>query len=416
MEWDEFIEKDNRGTLPLLTEEQRDRLRLIQLVPEPSVTRGERVAKLISSPFYVTQETEVGLLAEEWQGLREIENLGVVDGSRRPLGLISREDFFTALGKPYAMEILGKKEVLHLCGEKTPAYPERMGILQLSGDEENLLARREDIPYLVVDDEGHYSGIFTTRDLLLYLSEITRRDIALARGLQERIVPKSYYTRGEGYELVGAARMAKGVGGDFFFHRKKEHETEKLFWSLCDVSGKGVSASLVTTFLWGIISSYSMKRGIGRLIKLLNDRLIQAFAQERFVTGVFFEYRVEEQELILADMGHGHLLLLRGNTLHELPAGRGNLPLGVVEDLSPELKRISLLPGDMVVALSDGMGEQTNMSGDLYPMDRLRRLLVARRDAGLKELDKEILDDFRIFRGARPQHDDVSFSLMRVLS
>src|SRR6185295_18289842 len=96
--------------------------------------------------------------------------------------------------------------------------------------------------FLLVDTQHKFMGIFSSHDLVRYLSQITQEDIELAAMLQERLVREHERVVGKGWKLNAWSHYAKGVGGDFYSHRSLAGGKE--FITLCDVSGKGVAASI----------------------------------------------------------------------------------------------------------------------------------------------------------------------------
>ncbi len=114
--------------------------------------------------------------------------------------------------------------------------------------------------YPLKTKEGYFAGIFSSQDMLIYLSSITREDINLASTIQSRIVKGFTYYEDEHLEYTGSSTMAKGVGGDFYAEAK--YKNDQRMFCLCDVSGKGMAASLVTTALWGSFSTFNYELGI----------------------------------------------------------------------------------------------------------------------------------------------------------
>jgi sigma-B regulation protein RsbU (phosphoserine phosphatase) len=104
------------------------------------------------------------------------------------------------------------------------------------------------------------------------------------------------------------SKAQKGVGGDFIYHRTLAKDRQ--FVALCDVSGKGVAASMVTTLLWGIMETYDFTRGLKAFLRDLNQAVIKAFHLEKYLTGLFLVYNPKTQQVKIADMGHSLAFLL----------------------------------------------------------------------------------------------------------
>jgi len=65
--------------------------------------------------------------------------------------------------------------------------------------------------YLLVDGAGRYSGIFSTIDLLIYLSNLTSRDILLAQRLQTAIVKERLSFSLKRTTVRGCSRFMQGT-------------------------------------------------------------------------------------------------------------------------------------------------------------------------------------------------------------
>jgi sigma-B regulation protein RsbU (phosphoserine phosphatase) len=245
--------------------------------------------------------------------------------------------------------------------------------------------------------------------MLVYLSDITRREMELARKIQNRIVKGYQWCRSESFELVGFSAMARGVGGDFYVFR--ELGPGRWFIALCDVSGKGISAALVTAMLSGMINSFDFRAGVGGFVERLNRTFNETFVQERFLTGMFLELDIPSGRLRLFDMGHSHGALFRGGRLQTLRSRAENVPIGVSQELRPQAASLKLRKGDILLLFSDGLVDQTDERGASYPLSRLQGLLGS--PEGLEQLKIRLLEDFHHFRGNMHQLDDITFLLLR---
>jgi len=258
-----------------------------------------------------------------------------------------------------------------------------------------------------VDEQGRFQGIFSRYDLNEYLAAITRNDIELAGMIQERLLSQQTLKR-DHCSITGWSRSAKGVGGDFYY--MQEINNGMLFATLCDVSGKGVSAALIVSMLWGMLRTYDYKRGLRELIININKAIVTTFHLEKYLTGFFLFFDPLQSRLLCADMGHSHVYLIRHNHVKPIKGRLLNLPIGVDESVSPALMGIALQKGDRLFIYTDGITEQVNRSGEEFGEDRLKSLLscLSQEQRPLIELLPEFID---LFSEAVPQQDDMSFLL-----
>ena len=105
----------------------------------------------------------------------------------------------------------------------------------------------------------------------------------------------------------------------------------------------------------------------GEILVGLNDVLI-AQGQLGFTTACCVRISIDGT-FALANAGH-IAPYVSGIEIESPPS----LPLGIAENQSYEMVCGTLLPGERIVLLSDGVPEARSSSGELYGFDRLRNL------------------------------------------
>lgn len=167
-----------------------------------------------------------------------------------------------------------------------------------------------------------------------------------------------------GFKVESVYLPASEVGGDFFFVSPTPDGS--LTAILGDVSGKGLTAAMRVAMILGAIrreTSYNP----GEILARLNNVLI-AQGQLGFTTACCVRISVDGS-FSLANAGH-IAPYVSGSEIESPPS----LPLGIAENQAYELVWGSLLPGERIVLLSDGVPEARASSGELYGFERLRDL------------------------------------------
>jgi len=370
---------------------------------------GETILKLARNRWYVETNCNLLDLADDMTRFPTIQAVAVVNNGI-VIGIIARQELFDMLGRPFGREIVSKETVERVATLMEPISSD-MNIISVAEDIRNFDDPTGVRYFPLKNPDGEFAGIFSTQDLLLYLSDITRKDILLARAVQTRLVKESVTFDQPGFEVITSSVQAKGVGGDFCWING--YAPGHWLMTVCDVSGKGMAASLVTCALWGSLVSFDLRRGLSRLLKDLNQFLLRTFEMEKFVTGVFVDYDENTGSMLLADMGHGYAYLFRDGRLLKMRTPDRSFPLGIYEKLDPELYKYDLLPGDLLILMTDGIIEQVNSSGENYGLGRVKKVLDLNRALPLEELRQKLLDDFHGFRTGSPLHDDITFLLLR---
>jgi phosphoserine phosphatase RsbU/P len=365
-------------------------------------------------------------LADELGHRPELPVIAIIGAEGKALGIVDREKLFGLLGKSFGREVLGKSRASELARE-VPVFDAHADLFAVAG---NLLQKGDE--YCVLSGPGDaFLGILASQDLANYLSRMTQDDIELAGRLQERLLAASSGGKGEAsapYGIEAWSRPAKGVGGDFYF--MKELPDGELFLALCDVSGKGVAASIIVSMVWGMLTMFDYQRGLSELVIGINDSIVTTFHMEKYLTGVFLIYDPAGGRLAYADMGHSHAALFRGGKPRSLRGPRGNLPVGVEAELQPEIAHYRLKPDDKLFIYTDGLIEQEDSSGREFGErhlvetvlaavgrgDRLRDAVPDALDAhrGVAAVDASMATATTVATATTPQQDDMSFLLLSV--
>ncbi len=211
---------------------------------------------------------------------------------------------------------------------------------------------------------------------------------------------------------MASATTAKGVGGDFYSVRKIGEST--WFVAICDVSGKGVAASIVTAMLHGSVETFDFERhDLVEFVRHVNRSIFSTFEGDKFLTGIFLFFDESSGRLTILDMGHSYFGMVRGEKMMKVATSTENLPVGITDHINPRPSSITLLRGDILILVTDGLTEQQNPHGEEYSMERLFRLVKEYRGEGPESIRDRIRNDFNTFRGDAPYHDDATFMLLR---
>ncbi|MFW6215862.1 MAG: SpoIIE family protein phosphatase [Alkalispirochaetaceae bacterium] len=372
---------------------------------------NQTIARIATNFYYCREDEKIFALADKLRENETIMAVGVVDEKDKVVGIIVRKDFFNTMVRPYARDIFRNHPVREIV-QQGRVFDADINLFSVSEEISEDMRKPGVTYYLLTNEDGLFRGIFSTQDMLLYLSQITQSDIALARKLQSRIVRERHFVVGRSFEFVASSRTAKGVGGDYYEIRQFQ---ENLWMAaLCDVSGKGVAASIITAIIWGMMSMFSFTKGcLAEFVRSLNEYIVQTFESEKFVTGLFIEYDESVGELSVCDMGHSHFFLFRDSKLMRLNTNQQNLPIGVAPDIEAKVDTFRPRRGDTLFMITDGLIEQTDMTGETYSLERIARVLRSNASEPVEILADRLGSDFNSFRGKRSLNDDVTFALMR---
>ncbi len=236
------------------------------------------------------------------------------------------------------------------------------------------------------------------------------RELQLAREIQQRFQP-SAPPAVAGYELQGISFPSYQIGGDYYDFI--QCGDGRLVVALGDVSGKGTSAALLMSSLHAAVhAQVASCRTITELIGAVNRYLADNTPANRFVTLFYAELDPLTGSLSFINAGHNPPIIAHeGGALEQL--GAGGLPLGIVPDYDYREGRTQLRPGDVLVAYSDGVTEQTNPKGEEFGTVRLQEVVarnINRSAAGIRDKIEAALS---AFAQATPAGDDITLLIVK---
>lgn len=374
----------------------------------PAAIHGRIIGSIASSFYCARSDTKIYDLAEWLVNNASTKAVGVVDDSGQAKGVIVGTDLFNILSTKFGRELhFGKTLDAIVRHAGTFNYTEN--IFSIASEISQSLTNPEPTYFLLTDQFGRFSGLFSTHDVLVYLSDITNKDIRLASRIQAFVVPEEKYLEEKTFRLMAQTKMAKAVGGDFY--TLKNYDKDKWFIGLCDVSGKGMSAALMSVTIGGMVHLYDFSRGLKSFIESVNEYFFKTFASEQFVTGVFINFDEKSGKVEFCDAGHSMLYLLREGQIRRFRTKEENPPLGIRREFSLNTGSISLKPGDIIVICTDGIDDQKDPTGKRYGVERFLRLINTNRNLDFAVIFRSIFSDIKEFRQNQPQDDDISILL-----
>ena len=254
--------------------------------------------------------------------------------------------------------------------------------------------------------------------------EITQRErisseIDIARDVQQRLFPQSYPVV-PGVDMAGHCRPAHAVGGDYydlFVTEDVAAEGGRLALAVGDISGKGISASLLMASLRASLRSLARMdtapgdRDLTRLMRQVNQLVYESSAANRYATFFFAELDPRTRVLTYVNAGHNPPFVLRGpETIALSPTG---LVVGLLEDAIFEQGTIQLEPGDVLLAYTDGISEAMNAVEEEWGEEGMLAAaakLIGEPGCGWSagSLVECLFREADRFTAGAPQHDDMT--------
>ena len=204
------------------------------------------------------------------------------------------------------------------------------------------------------------------------------------------------------------------MGGDFY--DLLPYGVGRLAIANGDVSGKGTAAALFGSLAIGILRElvHDSAASAAEMLQQLNNRLLAARLDAKFIAMQFAIYDAALRELNVANAGGTLPLLVRSGEVTEINVT--GMPLGLLPEAEFDETTLTLVPGDMVVFASDGVQESMNRDQEEFGTERLKALLatVVPEDPGYTVAQRIVKATDEHTGAGRPPHDDRTLLILRL--
>ena len=236
-------------------------------------------------------------------------------------------------------------------------------------------------------------------------------ELRIARDIQMSMVPNIFPNQ-EGLDIYAVIEPAKEVGGDLYGYLLIG---DKLYFTLGDVSGKGVPASLFmaqATRLFRTLAAQGMEPA--EIATRMNAALVEDNEQGMFVT----------MFLGLADLKTGHLEFC--NAGHNPPlvkdkTGRwtfidmvANAPIGMWPGLQFKEEHVDSIKDMPLLVYTDGLNEAENREQVQFGDDRLVDVLNHAAFKNAKEVIDKLMAEVKQHRNGAAPNDDLTMMCLKI--
>jgi PAS domain S-box-containing protein len=223
-----------------------------------------------------------------------------------------------------------------------------------------------------------------SREELRAKNSLMEESLRTAREIQLTMLPQQYPTfpqnvpvEQSAFQFVHRYEPAESVSGDFFSLTAISDTEAGIF--ICDVTGHGVRAALVTAMIRALAEELKpLAREPGNFLRKLNFDLcsiLKNTGSPMLTTAFYAVADSQTGRLRFANAGHPKPLLLRRSLGQVEPlanaSGRGQPALGLFEDPSYTTSETTLAPGDCLMLFTDGLYEVQGQNEELYSQERL---------------------------------------------
>jgi sigma-B regulation protein RsbU (phosphoserine phosphatase) len=239
-----------------------------------------------------------------------------------------------------------------------------------------------------------------------------QRELVLAAQVQASMM-RSRLPKLPGWQLAVKLIPAELTCGDFY--DVLYLPDGKVAFIIADVVDKGVGAALYMSISCTLLRTFALEHPENpeEIFLAVNRRILEDIQTDQFVSVFLGVLEPKTGVLVYSNAGHNPPALLRaGEQTAELLIRTG-APLGVMEELTWEMRQIHMRAGDVLVLYTDGVTDAENVDHDFYGLDRLLQAVRDNRSQPVELLRDAVLEDISAFRQDAALFDDIALMILK---
>jgi sigma-B regulation protein RsbU (phosphoserine phosphatase) len=244
---------------------------------------------------------------------------------------------------------------------------------------------------------------------------VSLQESQLAREVQNRIFP-SMRPSIPGLDYYSDWRPAPGAGGDYVDYFEMDDGNFGL--AIGDVSAQGIEAALLTTSLHSIVRAlrFSQYGSIAEFVANVDELFCEVCPDNCYATLFVGRYDPILGRLHYVNAGHEPPFVLRktGQEYRNIPLESGGPWLGMLRKSPYREGVLSLAPGDLLVAYTDGLCEAANPQGEEWGWRGFLDSLETGPKRRAREIVTRVFADADEFAAGAPQRDDMTLWVGRI--
>ena len=259
-----------------------------------------------------------------------------------------------------------------------------------------------------------------SREELRAKNLIMEENLRMAREIQTSMLPQQYPIfpknvppEQSAFQFVHRYEPAESVSGDFFSVSALSDNEAAMF--ICDVTGHGVRAALVTAMIRALAEELKpLARDPGIFLRKLNSDLcsiLKSTGSPTLTTAFYLVADWTTGVMRFANAGHPKPLFIRRSAGRVEPlvnvTGQSQPALGLFDDPPYQTTEVALAPGDFVMLFTDGLYEVQGLNEELYSQERMMMDVQNLLAKSNRELFDELLEAIRVFSVSHEFDDDV---------
>ncbi len=259
----------------------------------------------------------------------------------------------------------------------------------------------------------HYAGLRETVEEKQRIDH----DLSVARNIQKALLPKEL-PRVEGVEVAAFYFPALEIGGDYFDFIQVDDQ--HIGVAIADVSGKGIGGAMMMSICRSVLRAQATGNASPlQVLKSVNRVVNQDITDDMFISLLYMVLNTSTRELTIARAGHERPVLCHGADSRFTILDSQGMALGIADNetfdrVLNEVK-VTLNPGDVVVAYTDGVTEALNGNGEEWGLENFLNAVNVAAAEGANSVLNNVKERLARFVGNRAQYDDMTLLGIRIM-
>jgi sigma-B regulation protein RsbU (phosphoserine phosphatase) len=254
------------------------------------------------------------------------------------------------------------------------------------------------------------------RFCLDHLSTKERRaleqDVETAASIQRSLLPPAEI-RSSGWHFHYQYKPAGLVSGDYCDVIQSSNGDGTVVFLLGDVTGKGLSASMLMAHLHAMFRSLiPLERPIAQVLELANRLFCESTVSGLYATLVCGRAS-RNGDVEIGSAGHPPVWIAGCTNAKAIDAT--GLPLGMFSSAKYTTETSRLEPAQSLILYTDGLSESRNADGIEYGEKRLREFVESQYHLNPVELSAAFLNDLQTYSADGQPADDLTLMVIRRL-
>ncbi len=231
-----------------------------------------------------------------------------------------------------------------------------------------------------------------------------------ARQLQLSMLPKKLPNLPH-LDIAAYMKTASEVGGDYYDFHLGEDGT--LTIAVGDATGHGLKAGTMVSVIKSLFVSLAYHPDIPHIFHRISAVLKEMKLRSLFMAMTMVKVRGNQMSVSIAGMPS--VLIYRALTKEVEEVVIRALPLGGIAKYQYQQQELTLATDDVVVLMSDGLPERFNPQGAMLEEEAAKQYLAQHAQTSAQELIIGLAKLGDDWGGARPQDDDVTFVVLKMI-